>query len=163
MYTGLATLSLAAFGRVRALRTRCGPSELAIAPKKRKGVVPPCYCRVILHVCLQSLVDHTCLRRIPWIFRCWPPAWKPGIPEKMCYSNVLSNVPRDIKCSAQWQRKTHDNSMYDFACRCTNDIIPSKYRNLLKNHAHRRLGGGEAAASLLYASTLMRFRKNACY
>ena len=43
-YNGLATLALAAFGRVQALRTRCGLFGLAIALKRggRRGSPPPC-------------------------------------------------------------------------------------------------------------------------
>ena len=41
--------------------------------------------------------------------------------------------------------------MYYFACRCTNEIIHANimylFRNRIKNHAHRRVGGGGAAAN----------------
>ena len=63
---------------------------------------------------------------------------------------VLSNVPQDIKCPAPRQRKIHDNSMYCFACRCTNEIIHANsmyFFEIVSNTMHTRVGGGEAAAN----------------
>ena len=76
---------------------------------------------------------------------------------------VLSNVPQDIKCSAPRRRKMHDNSMYYFACRCTNEVIHANSMYLFeiasKTMHTEELAAAKPPPTLRYASTLMRFRK----
>ena len=65
------------------------------------------------------------------------------------------------------RRKIHDNSMYHFACRCTNEIIHANSMcafEIASNTMHtEELAAAKPPPTLLYASTLMQFRKNTCY
>ena len=80
---------------------------------------------------------------------------------------VLSNVPQDIRCSAPRRRKIHDNSMYYFACRCTNEIIHANsmyfFEIASKTMHTEELAAAKPPPTLLFASTLMRFRKKTGY
>ena len=77
---------------------------------------------------------------------------------------VLSNVPQDIECSAPRRRKIRDNSMYYFACRCTNEITQANsmifFEIASKTMHTEELAAAKPPPTPLYASTLMRFRKN---
>ena len=67
---------------------------------------------------------------------------------------VLSNLPQDNKIS---------NSMYYVACRCTNEITrPNStyvFEIASKTMHTEELAAAKPPPTLLYASTLMRFRK----
>ena len=80
---------------------------------------------------------------------------------------ILSNVPQDIECSAPQRRKIHDNSMYYFACRCTNEIIYANsmffFKIASKSMRIEELVAVSPPPTLLCEQFFMRFRINTCY